>query len=83
MRTVQRMLAAAAIASHLPQLDPHGVDGKLRLEGFVALPVGTRLIRDHLVGQVKNPEDLGEALAKLLIHDKLKLQVWFLWTHYP
>lgn len=29
VRTVQRLLTAAAIASHLPQLDPHGVDGKI------------------------------------------------------
>ena len=29
VRTVQSLLAAAALASHLPQLDPHGVDGKI------------------------------------------------------
>ena len=29
MRTVQRLLTAAARASKLPQLDPKGVDGKI------------------------------------------------------
>ena len=29
VRTVQRLLTAAALASHLPQLDPRGVDGKI------------------------------------------------------
>lgn len=43
------------------------VDGQLRLEGFVALPDGTRVIRDTVMGSIKNPEAIGVALGKLLI----------------
>ena len=43
------------------------VDGKLRLEGFGALPDGTRVIRDTVMGSIKNPEAIGVALGKLLI----------------
>ena len=43
------------------------VDGKLRLEGFVALPDGTRVIRDAITGDMNDPEAIGEALGKLLI----------------
>ncbi len=43
------------------------VDGKLHLEGFVALPDGSRVIRDSMTGSIKDPEALGAALGKLLI----------------
>jgi hydroxymethylbilane synthase len=43
------------------------VDGKLHLEGFVALPDGSRVIRDAVTGSIKDPEALGAALGKLLI----------------
>jgi hydroxymethylbilane synthase len=44
------------------------IDGDLlTLEGLVATPEGTRILRDHLAGAPDQPEELGATLADLLI----------------
>ena len=43
------------------------VGGQLRLEGFVALPDGSRVIRDSVTGPISDPEAVGAALGKLLM----------------
>jgi hydroxymethylbilane synthase len=43
------------------------VDDKLKLEGFVALPDGTKVIRDVVVGKITEAEETGLRLAKLLL----------------
>ena len=42
-------------------------DGKLYLEGFVAMPDGSRMIRDHISGEPADAERLGLALAQRLL----------------
>jgi hydroxymethylbilane synthase len=42
-------------------------NGTLRLQGLVAEPDGSRLLRDTLEGPVGDPEALGEALAQRLL----------------
>src|SRR5574340_235399 len=42
-------------------------NGKLRMRGFVATPDGTRLLRAERVGDMAQPEALGEAIAQDLI----------------
>jgi len=52
------------------QIAAHGFvhSEELRLEGLVAKPDGSRLVRDNVSGSVDNPEDLGAALAARLIN---------------
>ncbi len=42
-------------------------DGELSLTGFVALPDGSKLVRDHLSGPAQQAESLGSALAERLL----------------
>ncbi len=41
--------------------------GKLRLEGFVAMPDGSKIIRDAVTGKIADAEKTGLALAALLM----------------
>jgi hydroxymethylbilane synthase len=43
------------------------VGAELHLEGFVALPDGTRMVRDRVSGIPRDAEALGQALAKKLM----------------
>jgi hydroxymethylbilane synthase len=65
----ERALGRALTGSCDVPLGGHAkiVDGKLRLEGFVALPDGSRVIRDAVTGSINDPEAVGAALGKLLI----------------
>jgi hydroxymethylbilane synthase len=40
---------------------------ELRIEGFIGLPDGTRLVRDHVEGAVAEAEALGERLGRQLL----------------
>jgi hydroxymethylbilane synthase len=46
----------------------HIADGKLHLEGFVAMPDGSKVIRDSLVGKITDAEKTGLALAAMLMN---------------
>lgn len=41
--------------------------GRLRIDGFIGLPDGSRLVRDHLEGAVSDAEALGRELGKRLL----------------
>ena len=44
------------------------VDGEaLRLEAFIGLPDGTRVVRDHAIGQIPNAASLGRMLGRHLL----------------
>jgi len=42
-------------------------NGKLRMRGFVATPDGSRLLRAEQMGDIANPEALGDAIAQNLL----------------
>ncbi len=42
-------------------------DGKLRMRGFVATPDGARMLRAELIGDIDQPEALGEQIAQELL----------------
>jgi len=42
-------------------------DGELKLDGLVATPDGSKILRDQLSGSVENTDEIGSALAALLI----------------
>ncbi|MBL8510541.1 MAG: hydroxymethylbilane synthase [Betaproteobacteria bacterium] len=65
----ERALGRALAASCDIPLGAHAriQNGQLKLEGFVALPDGTRMIREHLIGRRDDPEALGRALAEKLL----------------
>ena len=65
----ERALGRALTASCDVPLGGYGtIDGStLRLEGFVAMPDGSRMIRDVITGKIADAEQLGLALAAKLI----------------
>jgi hydroxymethylbilane synthase len=65
----ERALGRALTGSCDVPLGGHAkiVNGQLRLEGFVALPDGSRVIRDAVTGSINDPETVGATLGKLLI----------------
>ena len=45
----------------------HLTGGRLRIDGFIGLPDGTRLVRDHLEGPAQEAERLGRELGQRLL----------------
>jgi hydroxymethylbilane synthase len=43
------------------------INGKLKLEGFVAMPDGSKIIRDSVTGSIADAEKTGVKLAELLL----------------
>ena len=65
----ERALGRALTASCDVPLGGHASisGGTLRLEGFVAMPDGSRMIRDSISGPVSHADALGTALAARLM----------------
>ena len=68
MVTAERAMGRALTASCDVPLGARAViaEGVLRLEGFVAMPDGSRMIRDRVSGSPVDAEKLGLALAEKL-----------------
>lgn len=62
----QSPIAAYAVLSRNPLSQDQSSQDQLTLQGLVAEPDGSRLLRDSLVGSAQDPVALGVALAKRL-----------------
>ena len=71
MVNAERAFGRALTASCDVPLGAHATleDGVLSLDGFVAMPDGSRMIRRAMTGTVANAEALGTALAAALIEE--------------
>ena len=71
MVNAERAFGRALTASCDVPLGAHATldDGALTLDGFVAMPDGSRMIRRAMTGTVANAEALGTALAAALIEE--------------
>ena len=67
----ERAFGRALTASCDVPLGAHAtlVDGGLFLDGFVAMPDGSRMLRRAMTGSVTNAESIGSALAQALIEE--------------
>lgn len=67
----ERAFGRALTASCDVPLGAHAtlIDGGLSIDGFVAMPDGSRMLRRVMTGKVESAESLGTALAQALIED--------------
>lgn len=67
----ERAFGRALTASCDVPLGAHAtiMDGRLSIDGFVAMPDGTRMIRRAVTGAVADAQSLGTALAQALIEE--------------
>ena len=67
----ERAFGRALTASCDVPLGAHAtlIDDELSIDGFVAMPDGSRMIRRAMTGSVANAESLGSALANMLIEE--------------
>ena len=67
----ERAFGRALTASCDVPLGAHAtlIGGTLSIDGFVAMPDGSRMIRRAMTGAVADAQSLGTALAKLLLDD--------------